>query len=67
MLKSSLKKTVVVLFNQYLGEGRKEVHIFLKDISRKINVIARLEFELTYYDSAVQHYTTGPHPVWIRE
>ena len=26
------------------------IHIFSKDISPKMNVVARIEFELTYYD-----------------
>ena len=37
----------------------KNVHIFLKCIRKKVNVIARLEFELAYYDVAVlyvSHY-----------
>ena len=37
------------------------VHAFLKGIYSKVNVIARLENELAYYDSAVHrfnHYTT---------
>ena len=36
------------------------IHTFLKNICPKVNVIAQLEFELAYYDSAVQrfnHYT----------
>ena len=36
------------------------VHTFTKGICPKVNVIARLEFELVYYDSAVHrfnHYT----------
>ena len=39
----------------------KEVHAFPKGICLKVNVRARLVFELDYYDSAVQcfhHYTT---------
>ena len=35
---------------------------FPKSISPKVNVIARLEFELAYYDVIVQHfshYATG--------
>ena len=39
----------------------KGVHTFPKGICPKMNVIARLEYELTYYDSAVHrfnHYTT---------
>ena len=40
-------------------------YTFPKDIYPKVNVIARLEFELTYYDSAVHrfnHYTTRTPP-----
>ena len=33
----------------------KEVLTFPKVISAKVNVIARLEFELAYYDVALQH------------
>ena len=39
----------------------KGVHNFPKGICPKVNVIARLEYELAYYDSAVHrfnHYTT---------
>ena len=39
----------------------KGVHTFPEGICLKVNVIARLEFELAYYDSAVHrfnHYTT---------
>ena len=32
-----------------MGWG-KDVHTFPTDISPKVNVIARLEFELPYYD-----------------
>ena len=31
----------------------KGVHIFPKGIFSKVNIIARLQFELTYYDSIV--------------
>ena len=34
----------------------KGIHAFLKHISPKVNVIARLEFDLAYYDVAL---TTG--------
>ena len=41
------------------------VHTFLKGICPKVNVIARLEYELAYYDPAVyrfKHYTSRtPH------
>ena len=45
----------------------KGVHTFPKGICPKVNIIARLAYELAYYDSAVQlvnHYTTrrNPHP-----
>ena len=41
------------------------VHTFPNSICPKVNVIAWLEFELTYYDSTVQHfnhYATGTPP-----
>ena len=31
------------------------IHNFYKGIGPEVNVIARLEFELAYYDVAVQH------------
>ena len=43
----------------------KGVHIFPNGICPKVNVIARLEYELAYYDSAVNrfnHYTTRTPP-----
>ena len=43
----------------------KGVHTFPKGICLKVNVIARLEYELAYYDSAVRrfnHYTTRTPP-----
>ena len=43
----------------------KEVHTFFKSIGSKVNVTARLKFELTYNDVTVQHvsdYTIGTHP-----
>ena len=43
----------------------KEVHTFPKGICPKVNVIARLEFELAYYDSEVHrfnHYSTRTPP-----
>ena len=36
-----------------LSCGDKEVHIFPKGISPRVNIIARLEFELSHYDIAV--------------
>ena len=38
---------------------------FLRGISPKVNVIAQLEFELVYFETAVQHfnlYTKGTPP-----
>ena len=43
----------------------KGVHTFPKGICSKVNVIARLEYELAYYDSAVHrynHYTMRTPP-----
>ena len=34
----------------------KEVYNFPKGICQKVNVFARLEFELVYYDSVTQHF-----------
>ena len=48
------RRKVVVLFNTF--------HIFPKVISRQVNVIPSLEFELAYNDVAMQHvshYTMG--------
>ena len=50
---------------QLIARKDKGVDIFLKDISPEVNVIARLEFELTYYEPGVlhfNHYTTGTSP-----
>ena len=40
----------------------KGVHPFPKGISAKMNVIARLEFELSYYNVAVQHVNHDVSP-----
>ena len=37
--------------------GDEGVHTFLKSISVKENIIARLEFELTYFDASVQLFS----------
>ena len=55
----SPRKTVVVLFNPYMGY--KGIHTFPQNICQKANVIAQVEFELTYYNPAVygvNNYTT---------
>ena len=44
----------------------KGFHTFPKGICPKVNVIARLEYELAYYDFAVHHfnyYTTRTPPL----
>ena len=43
------------IFNSIYNCGHKEVHSFHEDISPKVNVTARLEFKLAYYDITVQH------------
>ena len=46
----------------------KGVHTFPKSICPKVNVIARLEYELAHYDSAVHrfnHYTTSERQEFI--
>ena len=49
----SVEEKVVIVFNPYL-EVDKGFHTFPKCIKLKIYVKTRLEFELTYYDVAVQ-------------
>ena len=47
----------------------KRVHTFPKGICLKVNVIARLEYELTYCDSTVHcfnHYTTRTPPLRLQ-
>ena len=44
------RRTKVVLFNLSLEGGD---HTFSKGISSKVDVTARLEFELAYYDVTV--------------
>ena len=57
------KNTSFFLLQYYLTHSweDKGVHIFPKGICPEVNVIARLEFELAYYDSVVHrfnHYIT---------
>ena len=62
-----LFQTIQFNINLLLGLEDKGVHTFPKGICPKVNVIARLEYELTYYDSAVQrfnHYTTRTPPMF---
>ena len=58
-LMPTLFKTILVeeklpyyLTNSWKDKG---VHIFCKGIRQKVNVIARLEFELANYEFAVKH------------
>ena len=59
------RKTVVILFNPCWGD-KVRGHTFPRVICPKVNIIARLEFELVYYELTVQyisHYTMGtPRP-----
>ena len=43
----------------------KEVHTFPKGICPKVNVIARLEFELAYYDSANHRFNHEATPLFF--
>ena len=48
----------------------KGVHTFPKGICPKVNIIARLEYELAYYESTVHrfnHYTTRTPPLKFLE
>ena len=38
----------------------KGVRTFLKGVSLKVNVTERLEFELDYFEAAVQHFSYYP-------
>ncbi len=58
---------MLLLFNPLEDKG---FHTFPKGICLKVNVIARLEHELAYYDSAVHrfnHYTTRTSKVTGRK
>ena len=49
----------------------KGVHTFPEGICPKGNIKAQLEFELAYYDSAVQHFNhfttrTPPNCAWVK-
>ena len=55
----SHRRTVVGLFTHSWED--RVAHTFPKGIYSKVNIIARLEFELAYYDFAIHrfnHYTT---------
>ena len=53
MLKVSLEKNHCGNIQLTAG-GYERVHTFSKDIRSRVNKIALLEFELAYYDVAVQ-------------
>ena len=62
MLKLLSEKKWYYLTHSWEDKG---VHTFPMGICPKVNVIARLEFELAYYDSAIHrfnHYTTRTPP-----
>ena len=53
------------MFFEFSKKEDKRVHTFPNGICLKVNVIASLEFEIAYYDSAGQcfnHYTTRTPP-----
>ena len=45
----------MLLFNSKLLGADKGVYIF--DIRSKVNIIAWLEFELAYFETAVEHFS----------
>ena len=71
MPKPSFKKKTSDAIQPIAGRIRG-IHTFPKGICPKMNVLARLEFELACYDSATQsfnnyfnHYPSIPHHVKI--
>ena len=75
-IKAPIRKKSGNLFNDpriyiyiyiYICGEDKGVPTFPKGICPKVNAIARLEYELADYDSAIQrfsHYTTRTPPDW---
>ena len=66
MLKPSFEKNISCNIWPIVGRI-KRIHTLPKSIFSKVNVIARLYFELTYYDSVVHrfnHFTTRT-PLWL--
>ena len=58
----------MILFNQQLRD--KGVHTFPNGIILKVNVIARVEFELAYFKAVVQqfsHYVTETSTIWQQD
>ena len=63
-------KAILLEEQYYLNHSweDKGVHTFPKGICPKVNIIARLENELAYYNSAIHrfnHYTTRTPPPLI--
>ena len=50
------KDTLVEQNLNYSWGGEKEVFIFPKGISPKVNVLVLLEFELTYFEAGVLYF-----------
>ena len=60
------KSSRCILQPQPTGQN-KGIYIFPKGINLKVNVTDRIEFELTYFKAAVQHfshYTMASFPRW---
>ena len=45
--------------------GNLRIHTFPKGVSLKVNVIAWLEFELTYFKAPVQHFSTEVPQIYL--
>ena len=54
LFKASLVEEYQWFYIRYSWVSDKKVHTFPNSISPKVNVIARLEFELRNFESAVQ-------------
>ena len=57
----------IFIEEQQWYSGDKEIHTFLKGIRLKVNLIVWLEFELAYFEAAIQqfiHYAVGTSPCW---
>ena len=47
--------------------GDKGVHAFAKGINLKVNVITRLEFEFTFYDTTFHLVSYNITGVWLKQ
>ena len=45
-----------MLFSPYVA-GDKRLNLFFKDIILKMKVVARLEFELVYFEAVAEHFS----------